>query len=155
MRISAPSGGAWGASRDGSQTPGARAGSAAAAFPPRLIGDHQVAAAFALNAVEPGAQLTRNALPGPSQLVLLEGLAHGQDDLQLVALRRLQFSVQLFVGFIEQLAPLRVPDQQVMAPSRQHLRRNLTGERSLVFPRRVLCADLDRGTAKQVRDLPE
>src|SRR5260370_405665 len=109
--------------------------------------------ALDLGAVERGVQLTRDDLPGPPELVLLERLAHGQDDLQRVAKAGLQFSVELLVGFIEQLAPLGVPDQEVVAPPREHLRRNLTRKGSLVLPRCVLCADLERATTQQVRDL--
>src|SRR5205814_5901858 len=62
---------------------------------------------------------------------------------------------ELLVGLVEELAPLRMSDQQVMAPAGQHLRRYLAGEGTLVFPAGVLGADFDRASAERVRDLPE
>ncbi len=108
-----------------------------------------------LDAVKRRAELARDDLLRAPQLMLLERFPQGQNDLQAVAEGRLQLSVQLFVGFIEQLAPLGMADQQVVAPTRQHLRRNLTGERPLILPGSVLRANLDRASAKDIRDLPE
>ena len=87
--------------------------------------------------------------------MLLERFAQRQDDLQTVAKGGLQLSVELFVGLIEQLAPLGMTDQQVVAPACQHLGRNLAGEGALILPGGVLRANLDRASPKDVGDLPE
>src|SRR3954462_4871146 len=56
--------------------------------------------------------------------------------------RGLQFKVDRVVGFTKVLAPLRVADDYMRATDRRkHWTRNLSRERTFVFPVNILCAD--------------
>src|SRR6202040_3770959 len=82
-----------------------RGGASGPDCPNWLVGDRQVDGALDVDAVERGAELPRDDLLRPPEIVLLEGLAEGQDDLQVVTERRLQLAVELLVRLVEELAP--------------------------------------------------
>src|SRR5205823_4546446 len=95
--------------------------------PHRLV-SHRDRRQLFLESGQAAADLSLDDLEGPSRLTLRERLAHADDGRHSVRQGHAELLPHALIGLAEKLAPLAVPDDDVLAPDLgEHARRDLPG----------------------------
>jgi len=112
--------------------------------PNGLIGDGNGCRLFRRNPIQTFSDLTFHNIKGLALVALFQQFSHTEDGFQTGGRSGSDFQVNQFIGFAENMPPLRVPDDDIGAAAvNQHFTTDFAGESPVLLKIDILSAQLD------------